>query len=116
MSQLFMPGSQELYNSLIDMEVEKNFLLVKLDEEWEQQQNMMNVMLGDRAAKRPNGFIHKKNAKPWPIANNLQLPKHLQIIQNAGGLPFCKEVAKIVPENVPEFIINIPFQKLDYLL
>ena len=110
-----MPGSQELYNSLIDMEVEKNFLLVKLDEEWEQQQNMMNVMLGDRAARRPNGFIHKKNAKPWPIANNLQLPKHLQIIQNAGGLPFCKEVAKIVPENVPEFIINNPTFGKGYL-
>ena len=54
-----------------------------------------------------NGFVHKKVAKPWPISNNLPIPKHLQIIQKAGGLPFCREVAKIKPANVPKFIFVV---------
>lgn len=63
MTHFYMPGTQELYNSLINKEVENNYQLEGIDREWEEQQTMVNVMLGDRAARRPNGFVHKKSCE-----------------------------------------------------
>ena len=67
MTQFYMPGSDELFDSLMKKEVESNYKLEGIDREWEEEQAMINVMLGDRG-KRPNGFVHKKVAKPWPIS------------------------------------------------
>ena len=115
MVQFYMPGSEELFDSLIQKEVETNYKLEGLDGEWEKEQEIINVMLGDRAAKRPNGFVHKKNTKPWPISKKLPIPKHLKTIQKAGGLSFCKKIAKIAPKNIPQFILDNPHTGKGYL-
>ena len=85
MIQFTMPGSEELAESMFSKEVESDYRLEAIDGEWENEQMKINMMVGDRG-KRPNGFVHKKIAKPWPINSNLALPKKLQLIQNAGGL------------------------------
>jgi len=97
------PGDENLYQSLINKEVETNKLLNGLDKEFEDEQKQIIAMEeGDRAKgkgkkkkQRPNGFVYKPNAKPWPINGNLPVPAGLQLINNAGGLPFCREFYKI---------------------
>ena len=85
MIQFTMPGSEELAESMFNKEVESDFRLEGIDAEWENEQMRINMMVGDRG-KRPNGFVHKETAKPWPVNGKLDLPKKLQLIQNAGGL------------------------------
>ena len=94
------PGDAELYQSLINKEVETNYLLKGLDEEFEDEQKLIIMTVGDRG-HRPG--THKPNGKPWPISNNLPLPAGLSMIQNAGGLQFCQEFYKTKPENVNNF-------------
>lgn len=110
--QFNMPGSEELFESLVNKEVETNGFLRDLDEEYEKEQKMVQMTLGDRS-NRPG--THKPNGKPWPISGNLPLPEFLRIIEKAGGLPFCKELQKMKPENVPSFLVTVPFFSSGYL-
>ena len=94
------PGDAELFQSFINKEVENNYLLKGLDEEFEDEQKKILMTVGDRT-HRPG--THKPNGKPWPISDNLPLPEGLSMIQNAGGLSFCREFYKTEPENVNSF-------------
>jgi len=95
------PGDENLFQSLINKEVETNKFLKGIDEEFEEEQKKIIAMAEDDDRgkkfykKRPNGFVYKPNAKPWPINGNLPVPAGLQLINNAGGLSFCREFYKI---------------------
>ena len=105
-AQFYMPGSVELFNSFVNKEVETHGFLKDIDEEYEKEQEIISQTLGDRGF-RP-GRHHKKTGEPWPISGNLPLPEFLTTIENAGGLPFCKALSKIEPENLPEFVKTNP--------
>ena len=88
-----MPGSQELFDSLINKEVETDWKLVGIDEEFEKDEKVVMMAIGDRF-HRP-GHFNKINNKSWPISSNLQLPVSLTLIEKSGGLPFCKSVSPV---------------------
>lgn len=94
------PGDADLYQSLINKEVETNDLLNGINEEFEEEQKMMSLTVGDRG-HRPGA--HDAFGEPWPISGDLPIPEGLSIIENAGGLSFCQEFYKIKPENMIAF-------------
>ena len=102
-AQFLIPGSNELFQSLIDKEVESDYLLSGLDKEFDEEQQRIAMTLGDRSNHRP-GNHNKHTGKAWPISGNMPIPEHLTTIKNAGGIAFCRELSKIDPKNIDKFI------------
>ena len=99
-----MPGSEELFESLLNKEVELDWRLEGLDREYEKVDRIMSFTVGDEN-HRPG--IHDYNQmKSWPIDVDSQIPTSLLKIKEAGGIRFCKELAELNPEHIPTPIIS----------